>query len=267
MNNHFFLIQFPVGFEVMYFRFILKTFFMKKQLFLFLSLMGIIPAFTQISFDQVNVEAWFGNGINEVMMIIDFDADPVGSDSSFAWGIRFSENSISGESILSLIEQNDENFSYSMNGSFLYNISYLSDGLTYTNPNAGWFSILESTNGTTWDWNDGITDVVSNGEWFGVVVMNEDTWEAEINVPLLTRVQYSLSDEIIKVYPNPVSHTMYFDGKSITGIIITDIYGRQVYKTSTSVPCINMSDFLPGYYLVTVTIEDNIFTKKILLTR
>lgn len=244
----------------------LKLLKMKKtSTLLFVAVLTALCSMAQISFNEVNVEDWIGSGPNEAMFIVDFDSDPIGTDSAFAWGINFEGDSISGDAILSMIAEADENFTYTMNGNFLDNINYFTNNQNYTNPNSGWFSILESTDGITWNWNNGLSDNIANNQWFGIVVMNEETWEAEINVPLLTFIENENLVKSFEVYPNPASHQLNIKMSNPAQIMITDLNGQIVYETFSAFEKIDLSDFQAGMYLVTVVQANSISYEKIVV--
>ena len=237
----------------------------KNTTFLLFTLLIAISLKAQINFDDVAIENWIGSGPNEAMFIIDFDSDPIGTDSAFAWGINFEGDSISGDAILSMIAEADENLTYTMNGIFLDNINYFTNNQNYTNPNSGWFSILESNDGSVWNWNSGIADNIADGHWFGIVVMNTQTWEAEINVPLLTSTkQLSMISEL-EVFPNPASDQINIKTSVKGNIMITNLSGQIVYQGSSDFEEIDLSYFISGMYVLTLVTENSTVVEKILV--
>jgi hypothetical protein len=205
----------------------------KNYTILFVVMLFAFHANSQIGFDEVNVESWVGNGSNQAMFVVDFGSSPMGSDSAFAWGVNFDSDSINGFEILSLINENNTEFTFSTSGGFLSNITYNSNGIAFTNPNDGWFSILESEDGEDWLWNLGIYDNIGNGQWYGMVAMNIVTYEAEINVPLLTSVKNNLFSQSIEVFPNPSSDKFIVNLPQKALVILTNFSGQVLYKTYT----------------------------------
>ncbi|MBN2172998.1 MAG: T9SS type A sorting domain-containing protein [Bacteroidales bacterium] len=238
---------------------------MKKIIALLLVVTGFaMISMAQISFDEVAVDAWYGSGDHEVMFVVDFDSDPIGVDSAFAWGIKFDIDSISGVEIMDLIALLNPNFSYSGTG-FLDNISYTTNGQNYTNPNAGWFSILESNDGETWAWNSGIHDNVGNAQWFGIVVMNPDTWEAEINVPLLETGIENLHAYDVNVFPNPASERLYIDWDQEATVNLMNLSGQTVYSSSGRINIIDVTNFSPGFYVLTIVVDAKTSIQKVMV--
>lgn len=219
----------------------------------------------QINFNQVNVEDWVGNGPNEVLFIVDFDSDPFGVDSTFAWGIRFEEDSISGNEMLSLIAQADDNFTYEMLGIFLDNINYFTNNQNYTNPNSGWFSIVESNDGQNWEWNSGISDNIANGQWFGIVAMDDVSWEAEINVPLITSIEHINLTNTIEVYPNPATSQLTIKLLDPSQVILTDLYGHVMHQGFSDFERIDLENFNAGMYVLTVVNGNSTISRKVIV--
>jgi len=237
----------------------------KTSTLLFVAVLTAFCSMAQISFNEVNVEDWIGSGPNEAMFIVDFDSDPIGTDSAFAWGINFEGDSISGDAILSMIAEADENFTYTMNGIFLDNINYFTNNQNYTNPNSGWFSIFESNDGSVWNWNSGIADNIAHGQWFGIVVMNTETWEAEINVPILTYTNSLSMSEKFEVFPNPAFDHINIKSTVQGNIIISNLSGQIVYQGSSDFEEIDLSYFNSGMYVLTLVTENSTVVRKILV--
>jgi hypothetical protein len=70
-----------------------------------------------------------------------------------------------------------------------------------------------------------------------------------------------------RVWPNPVTDELYAESdKVISGIVLYDLFGRRVFKTSgicirrISLP---MSDLTPGIYLLQLEFKDGLYTKKV----
>ncbi|GAB4279975.1 MAG: hypothetical protein Kow0068_04060 [Marinilabiliales bacterium] len=221
----------------------------------FLIFSGVINA--QISFNDVNIEGYTGTGQNEAMFIVDFDSDSIGVDSSFAWIVRFDADSISGDSILSKISTDFTDFTYDYSGGFLNNVNYVKNFITYTNPNPGWFSIIESNDGVNWNWNNGISDYVENQMWLGVVVMNTSNYDAFINVPLVTNIT-DVNKPKVKIYPNPGSDKLYIDCENVIEIKIIDNTGKMIYKSTTSTNIIDIQSFANGMYKLIISTNNGI---------
>ncbi len=237
-----------------------------KRVFTILTcaLLLTINAIGQIGFNEVDIEGWVGNGSNEIMFVVDFDSDPIGADSAFAWGVKFSTDSINGTDILSLIAEEYENFTYDIGGIFLNNINYTTNNQMYTNPNAGWFSILESTDGENWVWNTGIMDNVGNGQWLGIVVMNTVSYEAEINVPLIPSGINNTLDQLVNMFPNPATDYVQVELPFQAEIELVDQTGKTLQRSFTNTKKFDISHLPSGLYVVKVTEGNSTVAKKLI---
>ena len=72
----------------------------------------------------------------------------------------------------------------------------------------------------------------------------------------------------LKVYPNPVSNgTMFIesDSNAERTVAVFDVLGKQVLNTTTSTNAINVSQLNTGVYIVRITEEGKIATKKLVI--
>jgi hypothetical protein len=230
-----------------------------KRKVTFLLVIGLIASnylTAQISFGDVYVQGQIGSGAHEAMFVLDYDSDPVGEDSTFAWLIKFDTDSVCGDSILSWISQTDANFTYDMGGGFLNNINYTFNSILYTNPNTGWFSMLESTDGTNWNWNNGISDKVADQEWFGIVAMNTTTYEAEINVPVTVGIN-DIENNSVSIYPNPAIDYIYVKYSQNASIEVMNMNGKILLENLQTDERIDLSSLESGAYIIKI-IQNNI---------
>ncbi|MCK5775683.1 MAG: T9SS type A sorting domain-containing protein [Bacteroidales bacterium] len=70
----------------------------------------------------------------------------------------------------------------------------------------------------------------------------------------------------LNIYPNPTSgdfiHVDFPNGIETATIIITNALGQEIYKAETNSKVIDISDYIIGYYFVTLKTEDGIYTSK-----
>ena len=112
----------------------------------------------------------------------------------------------------------------------------------------------------------GIQDNIGNDQWYGMVAMNIITYEAEINVPILTNVQERLVVEIFDVYPNPakdlvhlqfnfnVSKEIKVDLFAINGVKIRSIYHGNI-QSGKHVIDFETSNLASGTYIIKTQID------------
>lgn len=118
------------------------------------------------AFSFSDVDFWIGEGDNEALLVIDWNDgnEPV----SMAWGYRFDGN-VTAEAMMEAISETDANLDIAIAGGFLNDIVY--DGSLVSHSGIGgdpdYWSTWSRTNESLWQMNNGISEVVSNGDRFG----------------------------------------------------------------------------------------------------
>lgn len=139
---------------------------MKSSLFVSLCLIGSLSAvgFGGLSFDQVVVEYWAGQGSNQAMIVVDFD-----DSTSYAFGYRWDGVKTSYDALLA-IDAFSADFSMSsywiesVGGWFIDDLNYLGA----SKRGSSW-SFFTATDGLNWtsSWVGASDRVLSNGDWDG----------------------------------------------------------------------------------------------------
>ncbi|MCK5907261.1 MAG: T9SS type A sorting domain-containing protein [Flavobacteriales bacterium] len=87
-----------------------------------------------------------------------------------------------------------------------------------------------------------------------------------LNVELLGVDANYVYKSKLNIYPNPSSgdfiHVDFPNGIETATIIITNPLGQEVYKEETNSKVIDISDFVIGYYVITLKTENGIYTSK-----
>ncbi len=90
--------------------------------------------------------------------------------------------------------------------------------------------------------------------------------DTQMKLGLITGIQNNLNTEL-KIYPNPVSETLFIktERQSEYKVALSDMGGRIVYSANTNeiLHRINLSSFIPGIYLITVSSDGYSKTQKI----
>lgn len=242
---------------------------MRKILFLIaivaMSLLNITTKAQTIPFTSVVVEQTIGTGNNQLAFVVDFDSDTIGTDSSFAWIINYSSDSLTVDSVLKRIDQENVNFTVDIISGFLNNITYQKNTVTYTNPNIGWFSILESEDGENWHWNTGgINDSVGNTDWIGIVVMDTATYQADINIPLnSSSICAAQNISKLHLYPNPATDYITIEQAGVLRIF--SMNGKEILNNQVQAGNFNISFLSKGIYqLMLINEEETAITKLII---
>lgn len=120
-------------------------------------------AFNSLWFDKSEVEYWVGTGLDSAVLVIDFVVNPDGDAKSFAYGVKFT-GSITGKQMLQMVDASDPNLHVSI-PQYLDDITYNHFSGLADNPY--YWSTFSGTNMSDWVANEGVTAVITNGQWFG----------------------------------------------------------------------------------------------------
>ncbi|BBO86526.1 hypothetical protein DSCO28_70920 [Desulfosarcina ovata subsp. sediminis] len=94
------------------------------------------------TWDQIDLEATYGEGDNTALLVIDFSS---ASDDSFAWKINFSDTSISAIGLLNVVAANDSSFTVEGSG-WVTQINYG----CYSGTDSWWMNNVTYDLGETW---------------------------------------------------------------------------------------------------------------------
>jgi len=107
---------------------------------------------------------------------------------------------------------------------------------------------------------------IANGD-YAVIVANNfciDT-SACYNINSVGINNHFINDRIT-LTPNPNNGKFTIQGNNITEIIITDIFGKIIYKEKSILNTIEINlDLATGIYIATISIHENIVTKKLII--
>lgn len=125
--------------------------------------------FTNIKANYLNdINAWVGEGPNYSVLIIDFQ-DSTKTNSSFMWGIRYQEDSITAQSMIDQLIEADPNLNGSVEN-FITDVYYKNiKGITPDDFSQYWLSYTQSDEQGNWESNEGNSTRLGNGEAFGAV--------------------------------------------------------------------------------------------------
>jgi len=111
------------------------------------------PVIENATIDFSEILYWVGEGENQVVLAVNW------ADTALAWGYRFSTENVTVEDMMMDIQSADPRFGYTMNGSYLGDITFvISDGDTLRGT-SWWESKL---NGST---DMGMSQLLSNGDF------------------------------------------------------------------------------------------------------
>jgi len=109
------------------------------------------------------------------------------------------------------------------------------------------------------------TSPVSGNDYYKIKAVNEN---GSYTYSLVQIIHVGNNDSKISIMPNPVSNQLHIitsDVNSIKEIKLTDVTGKLIYINSTEKDGINMSNYIPGVYILQIiNANDEIQTEKII---
>jgi hypothetical protein len=217
-----------------------------------------VPVANPLSFTFENVKWWVGTGTDSAVLIIDFQD----GKEAHAWGFLH-DGTKTGKDLLMAIDA-AETYLNLWAGTFLDSLKFHSqEGI---NAKAGYYwGTWTATNMNNWTSNSGISEVLKNGDFYGVSYTNFNPALLP-GVPMANENSTSIAGiETIglSLYPNPVKDVVSVEGLSsndIPTVIIRTLNGAVVYKGEGS-SC-NLSHLSNGMYFILVKTNRATFVSK-----
>lgn len=214
-----------------------------------------------------DIEYWIGEGENEAIFAVNF-ADP--ADVCFAWGYRFTGESVTIKEMMEAIAAVDQRFAFtdepsSWGGMMLTDISFDYERTHY---DLSGYNAMYNVNGLQ-SWYTFDAQTVVNGDfvkWGDYTIGTEiAAWTYVWETPVQPVTAYDNVNEVeasaMSVYPNPATEFIMISGEMIGEYVeIYDITGH-IVRTSTDTK-INVSDLASGLYIVRYGNAVLKFTKK-----
>lgn len=215
-----------------------------------------------LSFDEV--ESWFGEGENEVIVTIDFVQDENAEEVTFAWGLKFEEEEISAKAALEILADADENLEITFNDvDEVVSISYMDLERSSGTPSS-WKAFI-GNNMSDYQQAIGVLETLTDGKLFGLSFGGELVRRPFI--PIIIENEGMSVDDFtfapqIKLWPNPTVDVLHIEASSaIQQVIIFDMQGRVVIQSTETK--LELSHLSAGNYLVQIQTEQNSVTKQI----
>jgi hypothetical protein len=232
----------------------------------------IAPVFAlgeEAMIDPADIVYWIGEGENEVVFAVNF-ADP--TDVCFAWGYRFSTESVTIKEMMQAIAAVDLRFAFtdepsSWGGMMLIDLSFDYERTHY---DLSGYNAMYNVNGLQ-SWYTFDAQTVVNGDfvkWGDYTIGTEiAAWTYVWETPVQPVTAYDAVEEVetsaMAVYPNPATDRLYVNVENLKDVEIFDMTGRSVMTSTMNV--IDLSDMSAGIYFVTMRSENAAKTVKLIV--
>ncbi len=211
-----------------------------------------------------DIDFWIGSGSKQAMLIIDWNDGS--NNEALAWGYRF-DGLKTAENMINEIATIDPLLSFNLGAGFINDIIYETHtgigGLPY------YWSSWSSTNMADWAMNFGISEELSDGEWFacsytdfmpatlpGLPIGSNDNADTEAFI-----------NQNFNVYPNPFTNILRIesDGSTDNEILIYNASGKLVYhKNIKGNEKISLTELPKGIYMLKIINNKSACTKKLI---
>ena len=223
----------------------------------------------EATIDPSEIIYWIGEGENEAIFAVNF-ADP--EDVCYAWGFRFSGESVTIKEMMEAMAEVDHRFAFndtpsSWGGMMLTDLTFNYNEVHYE---LNGYNAMYNVNGVQ-SWYTFDEQIVENGDfvkWGDYTIGTEIApWVYVWETPVQPVSVYDAVDEVasatLSVYPNPATEVLYVNAENLNRVEIYDMTGRIVMTTTMSV--VDLRGMETGVYFVTVRTENAAKTTKLVV--
>ena len=223
----------------------------------------------EATIDPSDILYWIGEGENEAIFAVNF-ADP--EDVCYAWGFRFSGESVTIKEMMEAMAEVDHRFAFndtpsSWGGMMLTDLTFNYNEVHYE---LNGYNAMYNVNGVQ-SWYTFDEQIVENGDfvkWGDYTIGTEIApWVYVWETPVQPVSVYDAVDEVasatLSVYPNPATEVLYVNAENLNRVEIYDMTGRNVMTTTMSV--VDLRGMETGVYFVTVRTENAAKTTKLVV--
>jgi len=220
------------------------------------------PAYSSLWFSSEDVTYWIGEGENESVIVIDFNA-PGEAPVTFAWGIHYN-GTLTAQEALTQISDADIDLDVTITNNAITAITY--NELTGTlNETTSWKN-FSGTDMSDWVVNNDLQTALTNGAWFGTSFGNANTRRPFIPTAAQdnTAGVNHTGKNLFTAYPNPVKNvlTLKTEDAIINTVIINGV--GQTVKSFKNISYLDVSDLSAGIYFVKVSTAKGSSVQKVI---
>ena len=118
-----------------------------KYLITVLMLLLLSSGAQAYTLSEIDLEGTYGSGDNSALLVVDFTAAEY---DSFAWEINFSDSTVTVEDLLTIVDNYDDDFSFTIQSETLGTIGTITYGSYSKTPPPMWLGYSSSDLGETW---------------------------------------------------------------------------------------------------------------------
>lgn len=230
---------------------------------------AVYPIAYEAMIDPSEILYWVGEGENAAVFAVNF-ADP--EDVCFAWGYKFSTESLTIKEMMQAIADVDLRFAFSdepssWGGMMLTDLTFNYNEVHYE---LNGYNAMYNVNGVQ-SWYTFDEQIVENGDfvkWGDYTIGTEIApwtyvWETPVQPVTIYDAVAEVGASELSIYPNPASETLYVNANNVERVEIYDILGHNVL--TTTLPVVDLKSLETGVYFVTVRGENAVKTTKLVV--
>lgn len=215
-----------------------------------------IPAYSSQWLSHADITTWIGTGTNESLVVIDLGTTTNNVADSYVFGIKYN-GTLTAQQALNTIQTAFPTFTYNLNGNTLDAVTLASHTIANTPA-----TLYKGTDLSNWVTESNFNSLIlSNNQWLGISFGSRRPFTPQDGNALLSNKHFNSIE--FTAYPNPTSSliTIMLD-EEIKNVTIYNLMGAKVMNTSSNQ--IDVSHLSSGTYIMKVTTEKGIGTKKII---
>lgn len=220
------------------------------------------PAQDSTAFISTDLNWYYGTGSDTAVIVIDFNE--ASSGESFAFGYLFNAGITTAEDALVDLNTASDLLDIAIAGGFLNDITYQSYAGIGGAP--FYWSTWSSLNNGGWKLNSGLTEVLSNGSWFGCTY---SSWSPATfpSTPISESPVsgFEENEQAILAYPNPVNDNLWVETVNTDRVILYDLQGKVMLDQIVvdAKTTLNLNRLPAGIYQLHLISDNNSRSKKI----
>ena len=213
----------------------------------------LAAASAQAQFTMADVQFWIGTGADSSVLVFDFQDGTV--DPSYAWGFLH-DGSATGLDMVEAVAAADPNLALDIPSGFLNTVTYGAHAGVGGAPD--YWSTWSGADLASMEMNLGLSEVLTNGSWFGCSYTDFDPPLAPTMPIAATNATAVLERRLLDlgVYPQPATDVLFVrvneDGTH--ALRIHDLGGRTVFtgRTNGLTTAVDVAGWAPGTYVLVV---------------
>lgn len=215
-----------------------------------------IAAYDANWFISTNISEWSGEGDKQTIVVVDFGTDSEGIADSYAFGVQFSEEEISANTVLDIISSHFEDFDYEITENQIGTLSF--NGHSGVTSQISNWNLYKGQDLASWYEVENTSANITNLDWFGLSFGDRMPFTPQDAV--LDTNEFKSAQ--IVVYPNPTTERLFISSNAVQQITIYDITGKKIKSERYTSNGIDVSALENGTYLIQIEINNTIKTHR-----